>query len=257
MNTNNKNDYLPFSKVKQWLIAGKWHHYFSDLEYNIINNLTIDCVLDQFKEEIIEKLEIDASFLIQFRVCSSDRRVYRNMSTIERYTKSEFSEVYDIYKMYWELQMDEYMDIVEDPRILIAYYISPVEIDIDDTNIEKAVIRKNSLTFAERSLSFNKHVNNNNKIKGFSLPNTMDFKKWGEYQLKVSPSQASKGYPSFIVKKQSQGIYELDIKDKELNVKFFVNNKEIFSFCDIREQENLQTFTRQIKIKKKRLFINI
>jgi len=237
MNTNNKNDYLPFSKVKQRLIAGKWHHYFSDLEYNIINNLTIECVLDQFKEEILEKLEIDASFLLQFRICSSDRRVYRNMSTLERYTKSDFSEVYDIYKIYWELQMDEYLDIVEEPRIFIAYNIAPVEIEIEDTIVTKSLRRKNSFSHLKGAdLSFNKHVNNK-KIKGFSLPNTMDFKKWGEYQIKkVSPSDSDSllGYTkAIVVKKQSPGIYELDFKDKELNVKFIVNNKEIFSFFDI------------------------
>ena len=139
MNTNNKNETKSIALLKgeQWLIAGKWHHYFSDCKYNIINNLTIDCVLDLFKEEIIEKLDKDASFLLQFRICSSDRRVYRNISTLDRYTRSEFSEVYDIYKMYWELQMDEYLDIVEDPRILIAYYIAPVE--IDDINIKKKI----------------------------------------------------------------------------------------------------------------------
>jgi len=73
--------------------------------------------------------------------------------------------------------MDEYLDIVEEPRIFIAYNIAPVEIEIEDTIVTKSLRRKNSFSHLKGAdLSFNKHVNNK-KIKGFSLPNTMDFKK--------------------------------------------------------------------------------
>lgn len=240
MVTTNKNDVMnTINKNYSQLIIGKWMHFFSKYEYNIINNLTIECVLDLFKEEVIEKLENNVSILVQFRICSSDRKVYRNMSTIERYTKSDFNDVYDIYKMYWELQRDEYMDMIDDPRIIIAYNIVPVEIEF--TNVNKSIIRKNTL--------FNRSNNtnvNSQKIKGYSLPNTMDFRKWGECDINPEYTKAS-------INKQGIGKYELDIMDNELNVNLIVNNNIIFSFNDKRcANDSLQTFTRIIKIKKKK-----
>ena len=58
-------------------------------------------------------------------ICSSDKSLYRSISTIERYAKSEFNEIYDIFKTYWDLQMDEYIEIVNEPRIIISYNIVP------------------------------------------------------------------------------------------------------------------------------------
>ena len=70
------------------------------LHYNIINDFTIDSILDKFKHEVINKLDEDSSILLQLKICSSDKTIYRSISTLDRYTKIEFSEVYDIFKAF-------------------------------------------------------------------------------------------------------------------------------------------------------------
>jgi hypothetical protein len=222
------------------LIKGKWLSYYSDLEYNIINNLTIDSVLDLFKKEVIDKLNNDSSILLQFKICSSDKLVYRSISTIEKYTKSEFSEVYDIFKAFWEIQMDEYIELISEPKIIISYNIVP---DENDNNKPDKISRKNNLIH-ERSKAMKKKSYNYN-INGYNLPNTMEFIHWGDVKLNISKTKV-------IVIKNSKVSYEVEIKDKELNVNYIVNGKIIFSFNDLRvEENNMQTFTRIIKIKNK------
>ena len=129
------------------LFKGKWLSYFSDLKYNIINDLSIDSVLDKFNHDVIEKLDDDSTILLQLKICSSDKSIFRSISTIERYSKSEFSEVYDIFKTFWDLQMDEYIEIINDPKIIISYNIIP-----SDYNINKDQDKK-----IERKKKYNNH----------------------------------------------------------------------------------------------------
>ena len=48
-------------------IQGKWFSYFSDLEYNVINDLTIDIVLNKFKLDVIDKLNDNTTILLQLK----------------------------------------------------------------------------------------------------------------------------------------------------------------------------------------------
>ena len=194
------------------IIKEKWISYSSDLEYNIINELTIDSILDKFKQDVIEKLDNDTSILLQLKICSLDKSVYRSISTIDRYTKSEFGEVYDIFKSFWDLQMDEYIDIVNEPRIVISYNIIPSEYNINNTKILR---RKNN----QLHTYFNNY-DKNNKIKGYNLPNTMDYREWGS--VKLDPCKTK-----VIVIKNSKVKYEIEIKDKELN-RWLINNRARF-----------------------------
>ena len=69
-------------------IQGKWFSYFSDLEYNVINDLTIDIVLNKFKLDVIDKLNDNTTILLQLKITSMDKSIYRSISTIDRYSKS-------------------------------------------------------------------------------------------------------------------------------------------------------------------------
>ena len=120
-------------------IQGKWFSYFSDLEYNVINDLTIDIVLNKFKLDVIDKLNDNTTILLQLKITSMDKSIYRSISTIDRYSKSEFSEVYDIFKTFWNLQMDEYIEIVDEPRIVISYNIVPNDYNFNNKNKKKII----------------------------------------------------------------------------------------------------------------------
>ena len=223
------------------LFKGKWLSYFSDLKYNIINDLSIDSVLDKFNHDVIEKLDDDSTILLQLKICSSDKSIFRSISTIERYSKSEFSEVYDIFKSFWNLQMDDYIEIVNEPRIIISYNIVPNE--YNNNNNTNRIKNKNYISSNHEPQKYEP------KIKGYNLPTTMDFREWGESIINVCNTKA-------IVKKNSKVKYEVEIKDKELNVNYIVNDKSIFSFNDIRsEQDNMQNFTRVIIIKNKKFCV--
>nr|QWO71388.1 DNA polymerase [Termitomyces sp. T70a] len=217
------------------LREGRWLYYEAGFEYNTITSFIIDAILCEFQRKIIDNLDEKSSMLIQFRIRDEEGSQFRSISTIERINKSLFGQISDVYKELWELKDNEYNSILSNPKMYIAYHILPS--DVNDK------LKEPKVKTLERRGNSNKL---NFMFKGYSLPNTMDLFEWGEPILEKDFSKAT------ILKEKSKAVYQVEINDRHLNVRYFINNKVLFSFSDYLEDKfDLSTFTRILKVNNK------
>jgi hypothetical protein len=233
----------------------QWLTYKVNLEYSIIQINTIDLLLDGFKLDILSNEGIDDNSLIllQLRISSNKYLINRNISTLETIYKYNFSSVYDIFKEFLILRFDEYLDMFENPELYIYYKIIPnSKLKKDNKIINKNLIE---IPIPPRS----KHIvrsdqkgkdKNSDIIYGdFNLPNTMDITQWGDFFINNEYSEAK------VFKKNSKAIYNINIYEKTLKVKYEINNKVLFTFEDTIENKDLNSFTRKIDLKNKEILV--
>nr|QWO71383.1 DNA polymerase [Termitomyces sp. Mi165-7] len=221
------------------LKEGTWMYYEIPYKYSSITTLIIDLFLNSFKKDILDYLKENTTILIQFRIRNDDNTQFRSISIIERINKELFENLSDIYKGLWELKDNEYDSILSNPKMYLAYHIIPSEINY---KLKKPEIKK----------SYLKSESINLKFKGYILPNTMDISLWGESIIEKDYSKA------IILKRQSKAVYQVEIRNKNLNVKYLINNKVILTFSDYMDDKyNLSTFTRKIKYKNKEIIYKI
>nr|QWO71389.1 DNA polymerase [Termitomyces sp. T123] len=221
---------------KEFLREGQWLYYEPEFHYKYITDIIIDCILDEFKKNIIEYLDEKSTILIQFRIRDEDSTQFRSISTIERINKNLYGQLSDIYKGFWELKDNEYNSLLSNPKMYLAYHILPSEINY-----------KMKEPTGVKNLKVTSQITNM-KFKGYTLPNTMDIYEWGEHLFEKDYSKAT------ILKKKSKAVYDVEIKNKNLNVRYLINSKVILSFSDYMEDKsNLSTFTRIIRVNNKEI----
>jgi hypothetical protein len=114
-------------------------------------------------------------------------------------------------------------------EIIFSYKVLDIASEIKDSRI---IIRPRS---ESRVLSKGQY-----HVGGYNLPNTMDFTKWGEYEIVNNHA---------IVKKQnSTAIYDIKMYETHNQIALMSDDKILISFKDIKQDHNkLDCFIRELE----------
>lgn len=224
-----------YNKVNE---KNKWLTFKLNKEYNIILEETIELLLDNFKNEILVNINENSLILLQLRINSQNIYQHRNISLLEIVTTKNFNTIYDIFKEFWSLRYESYLELIENPELYLFYKI------IENKKLQINIEKENSI-----KINLNKK-NNNDLIFGvLNLPNTMDIYQWGDCLINNNYSEAK------IFKYRSKAVYEVQIENRILNVNYIINNKILLNFKDFMEGTDLNSFFRIINFKGKKIFI--
>lgn len=151
---------------------------------------------DTFWDTIIEpNLNKNESVLVQFKVQFIDKRV-RSISYINSVDINSRIKLFENFNLMWELKNDEYYSLQID-SIIFNYKFPSEE---KKWNIVK-INEPHSLA------KVNKSTIDRTRITGYSLPNTMDLKLWGDMvyipELKLAR----------IERPRSKSVYEIIISE--------------------------------------------
>lgn len=207
--------------MKQNLTFNKWIDYYYKLENQILTERHIIDALFSLFEIFPSSIEDNSLILIQFKIKFLDNN-YRSISYLQSVTINDLNELKDIFIEFWNLRDEDYISL--NPSHIIFTY----KIINNDLLTETKLNRSRSVKTVP---SFN--------FKGYNLPKTMDYSKWG---LIISETT------SFcIVKKQNSKLYyHINIYENYLSVDLNFKDKTIFKFTDtLIEKGKLDSFSRK------------
>ena len=150
---------------------GTWQTFIGTLNYDYINNNVIYELTKEFKNSILDKLDNNSNLLLKLVIWNKGSTDYRNISNIRKVNKILYKNIPEIFCGFWELKSEEYQTMLLDPILIINYYIVPSNVNLTSITEDQSIDKKKKL-----------NILNNMKFKGYKLPNTMDYLKWGEYR---------------------------------------------------------------------------
>jgi hypothetical protein len=206
----------------------------------ILDNIIIKKYLDQFWNDIMNKLDQDQIVLLLFRVRlgdENDPKFIGDYLTIGRLyqinnSSNDFNKLYDVYN---GLLIDkEEITFINVPLHRIAFSY-------------KIIAKDNN-----KIISNTKQIMKTYPIRGYNLPNTMNLKLWGS-TLTIPQLTVEKNNELILIRKKgSKFLYEIEITQdsNELiyNVKLILPNNEVMlTFKDIKNiNDPINNFIRYI-----------
>jgi len=206
----------------------------------ILDNIIIKKYLDQFWNDIMNKLDQDQIVLFLFRVKLGDENDPKFISdylTIGRLyqinnSSNDFNKLYDVYNGL--LNDKEEITFINVPLHRIAFSY-------------KIIAKDNN-----KIISNTKQIMKTYPIRGYNLPNTMNLKLWGS-TLTIPQLTVEKNNELILIRKKgSKFLYEIEITQdsNELiyNVKLILPNNEVMlTFKDIKNiKDPINNFIRYI-----------
>ena len=211
----------------------KWQHLkIEDNYFDYVEDDAIEYVLDQFWNEVMNKLDDNQFVLILFRIIYVKKGWVITLGEAQKVNKNDKDKIFELYKELFELKDDEYKYSIVD-YFTISYNIIPQD------------KLKSSKSYIRNYRKDNKGITWNT-IFGTNLPNTADFNLWGkEYLTKVNKNGLTIHH---IRKNDSKLIFIVtELSDTEREVKICMKNKVILKFKDIiTSANNKSTFNRFI-----------
>lgn len=210
------------------LTVNKWQDYYYKLDNKLLDNHHIISALNSlFKYlDFLSTFDSEPIIIIQFKI-KLDNNQFRSISYLQTVKRSEIEDLLEIFIEFWNLRDPDYFSLI--PSHIVFTYKIVV------TNKEEIKTSKlnRSKTITENPNLF--------KFKGFNLPCTMDYLKWGKLIFE--------SYKNVEVKKlNSNSVYHIQICNKEIKVKLKLKNNTILEFTDkILENGKLNSFIRTIK----------
>lgn len=196
----------------------KYPLYGVPLSYDIINS--------SFEEFF--KLKVSGSkmyFGVLIKIRTIDGR-YLSISKLQIFDESvNIDNIVNIYYSYWDLRSEDYHSF-DISHLIISYF----EFSNLTTNLHNRLIKP--VIYDKLSWQY----------RGFSLPITLDFSKWGYVQL-INNLQlkiyTTKGY-----------IYHVIIKDDYYDISLYLNNNLLLNFIDTNlDKNNITHFKRTLNDK--------
>jgi hypothetical protein len=200
----------------------KWVDFIHILPNEILSETSMIKAFSSFWRKLSEIVkDANQKILIQFKVELENGSV-RTISRMQIITINDSDILYEVFKEYWNLKSQEYhLNVIT--KIIYTYKIIKENMDLPrKINRAPSVKTKPLLTF-----------------KGYDLPSTMDFTKWGKYNFNEDKNLA------IIEKPNSMAIYSVELFDTYQKVELKIKDKILLSFKDIvRDHNDLSTFTR-------------
>nr|QWO71395.1 DNA polymerase [Termitomyces sp. K1Ag] len=215
----------------------KWQDYYYKLKNQILESHHIRSALTSLFNHINNHIsfDFDPIFIIQFKI-KIDTNQIRSISFVQTVKFSEFNDLLLIFIEFWNIKDITYFSL-KPSDIIFTYKILGKEPYGD-------LIKKSKLN---RMRSIKK--NSNFYFKGYNLPCTMDYSKWGKI---ISECDTF----AIVKKVNSSLIYHIKITNRELRVEVKFKDKTILEFTDILlEKGKLNSFIRTIK-KQEYIFID-
>src|SRR5271156_660750 len=209
--------------------VNKWQDFYFKLDSQLINNNLIIESLKLLWNKIEIQREIenkDNSILIQFKI-KLPNNSYRSISYLQTVNFNVLNDLSDIFIEFWSLRDEDYTSL-NPSHIVYTYKI------IKDPSYNNKITTK---------INRSKLIKSSNliKFKGFNLPNTMDFSKWGKVIFHTDTF-------ALVSKMNSKFKYHINIFDSYLSVFLKYKDKSILEFTDtIIEKGKLNSFTRKLK----------
>jgi len=219
------------------LQTNKWLHLkVKDNYFQLVNEDTIDYVLNEFWSRVMNKLNDDQFVLILFRVIYDKKDFIMTLGEMQKINKNDLDKIAELYKKLFEVKDDYYKKTIV-KSFVISYNIIPDY---------KMISSKSFIRYYRED---NKGITWNT-IFGTNLPNTADFNLWGkEYFTKINKNGLSTHH---IRKNDSSLIFIVtELSRIETEVRICIKNKVILTFKDtISSIDNKNTFNRFITTNK-------
>lgn len=204
------------------IIFNKWTDFYYELDPQIITKNKIIAALSKLYSEL-NQLSNDLTILIQFKI-KIDNNNFRSISYLQSINIDQFNELKDIFIEFWNFKDEDYISLKASHIIFTYKIINPNFYKI------KPKINRTKLLY-DNTINF----------KGYNLPNTMDYHKWGNI---ISESD------NFVLIKKyySKLFYYINVFDNYYNIQLKYKDKILVEFTDkILEKGKLDSLTRHIK----------
>jgi len=154
-------------------------YYYFKINSIIIPDFQLKNALDKFYKEKNFNLDKDTAILIQFKNLI-DKKTIRSISFLQTVKISEFNELFDIFKEFWNVKGIHYnYDYPQFDSIIFTYKILSLE--------KFKMIKSTFYRSSEEEVEKRKY-----KINGFNLPNTMDIRTWGDSETSDDKNKKNK-----------------------------------------------------------------
>ena len=201
-----------------------WNNYELPIKNKIFTIQLLSYYLSKFWKDIMEKID-NKYIIILLRVQYLDDTI-STLGNLQKINVKNYNELYEIFKDLINWKGENYK-IREIKNIFFSYKIIPED---------KLIINKSKLVTDEKLKITNKLIYN---FTGWNLPNTIDYKLWGNILYYISNKIihvndfSNKYLYKIYIKKDHNEIHLLNLKTNNLIIKFYdypmdVNNLSIF-----------------------------